>query len=100
MAASWWGPAGQDILRLLVGSATGIRPRKVGYHALSVPDRHHFIPIATRRFIADAHRLGCPVHIWTVDDPAEATELRARGANGILTNDPARLAAFGTRARG
>ena len=92
------GASREDILRLLVGSATGFRPRKVEYHALSVPSRHHFIPVATRRFIADAHRLGCPVHIWTVDDPAEAAELRARGANGILTNDPARLAQFGTHA--
>lgn len=91
------GASRKDILRLLVGAATGIRPRKVGYHALSVPVRHHVIPVATRRFIADAHTLGCPVHIWTVDDPAEAAELRARGANGILTNDPARLAVFGTR---
>jgi len=92
------GASRKDILRLMVGSATGFRPGKVEYHALSVPDRHHFIPVATRRFIADAHSLGCPVHIWTVDDPDEAAGLRARGANGILTNDPARLAAFGTRA--
>ena len=88
------GASRKDILRLLVGAATGTRPRQVAYHALSVPDRQHFIPVATRRFIADAHTLGCPVHIWTVDDPAEAAELRARGANGILTNDPARLAGF------
>ncbi|MEZ4413790.1 MAG: glycerophosphodiester phosphodiesterase family protein [Gemmatimonadales bacterium] len=94
------GASRKDILRLLVGSATGTRPRKVAYHALSVPDRHHFLPVATRRFIANAHALGCPVHIWTVDDPAEADELRARGANGILTNDPAKLAMFGTHARG
>jgi glycerophosphoryl diester phosphodiesterase len=93
------GASRKDILRLLIGSATGFRPRKVEYHALSVPNRHHFIPVATRRFIADAHRLGCPVHIWTVDDPAEAARLRARGANGILTNDPARLAAFGGSGR-
>lgn len=92
------GASRKDILRLLIGSATGTRPKKVAYHALSVPDRYHFLPVATRRFIADAHRLGCPVHIWTVDDPAEAAELRARGANGILTNDPARLAEFGTHA--
>jgi len=91
------GASRKDIFRLLLGSATGTRPKQVAYHALSVPDRHHFLPVATRRFIADAHHLGVPVHIWTVDDPAEAAELRARGANGILTNDPARLAAFGTR---
>lgn len=92
------GASRKDILRLMLGAATGTRPRRVSYHALSVPDRHHFLPVATRRFIDDAHTLGCPVHIWTVDDPAEASELRARGANGILTNDPARLARFGTRA--
>jgi len=90
------GASRKDILRLMLGAATGARPRRVAYHALSVPDRHHFLPVATRRFIADAHALGVPVHIWTVDDPAEAAELRDRGANGILTNDPARLAAFGT----
>jgi glycerophosphoryl diester phosphodiesterase len=90
------GASRKDILRLLLGSVSGVRPRKVDYHALSVPARHHVIPVATRQFIADAHLLGCPVHIWTVDDPAGATRLRARGANGILTNDPARLAAFGS----
>lgn len=89
------GASRKDILRLMLGAATGTRPKQVAYHALSVPDRHHFLPVATRRFIADAHTLGVPVHIWTVDDPAEAAALRGRGANGILTNDPARLAEFG-----
>lgn len=91
------GASRNDILRLVVGSAIGLPPRMVAYRALSVPERHHIIPVATRRFMADAHALGCPVHIWTVDDPAQAAALRARGANGILTNDPARLAVFGTR---
>lgn len=94
------GASRKDILRILVGAATGTRPKRVEYHALSVPDRHHFLPVATRRFIADAHHLGVPVHIWTVDDPADAAKLRERGANGILTNDPARLAEFGTQIRG
>jgi len=89
------GASRRDILRLLVGAVSGARPGKVGYQALSVPVRHRFIPIATRRFIADAHRLGCPVHIWTVDDPVEASRLRGQGANGILTNDPGRLRTFG-----
>ena len=87
----------KDILRLVLGTVTGTRPRTIGYHALSIPERHYLIPVATRRFIADAHRLGCPVHVWTVDDPASAAALRARGANGVLTHDPARLAAFGTQ---
>ena len=92
------GASRRDILRLLVSAATGARPNRVGYHALSVPARHHCIPVATRRFIADAHALVCPVHIWTVDEPVEAARLRKLGANGILTNHPAGLAAFGTHA--
>lgn len=89
------GASRKDILRLLAGSLIGARPRSVAYQALSVPPRHHVIPVATRRFIADAHQLGVPVHVWTVDDPAEVRALRGRGVNGVLTNDPARLAAFG-----
>jgi glycerophosphoryl diester phosphodiesterase len=94
------GASRKDILRLLLGTVTGTRPRRVSYHALSVPVRHHILPVATRRFIADAHTLGCPVHVWTVDDPAEAAALRGRGANGMLTNDPARLVAIGIQSRG
>jgi glycerophosphoryl diester phosphodiesterase len=90
------GASRRDILLLMLGAATGARPRRVAYQVLSVPDRHHLLPVATPRFIEAAHALGVPVHIWTVDDPAEAARLRARGANGILTNDPARLAQFGT----
>jgi len=92
------GASRKDILRLLIGSVTWSRPRRVAYRALSVPDRHHLIPVATRRFIADAHRLGCPVHIWTVDDPTDAARFRARGANGILTNNPGRLVGFQAQA--
>ena len=93
------GASGKDIFRLLLGTVTGRRRQTIGYHALSIPKRHFLIPVATRRFIADGHRLGCPVHVWTVDDAATAGTLRARGANGVLTNDPARLRDYGTQAK-
>lgn len=91
------GASSRDILRAVIRAGLHLRPRRLDYQALSVPVRHGAIPVATRRFMADAHALGVPVHIWTVDDPAEAARLRALGANGILTNDPARMAGFGTR---
>ncbi len=90
------GASRRDILHAVIRATLRIRARRVDYRALSVPVRHGAIPVATRRFIADAHALGAPVHIWTVDDPAEAARLRGLGANGILTNDPARLAGFGS----
>jgi len=89
------GASRKDILRGVIRAALRIRSRRVDCRAYSVPVRHGAIPVVTRRFIADAHAVGVPVHIWTVDDPTEAARLRALGANGILTNDPAGLARFG-----
>jgi glycerophosphoryl diester phosphodiesterase len=42
-------------------------------------------------FIAKCHSLGLRVDFWTIDDVTEATRLLELGADGIMTNDPARL---------
>ena len=44
-------------------------------------------------FIARCHQLGLRVDFWTVDDPAEARRLIALGADGIMTDDAARMTA-------
>ena len=61
------------------------RPR---YQLLSVPVRHRGLPVPTRGFVAAARQLGCPVHVWTVNDPATARRLWARGVAGVVTNEP------------
>jgi glycerophosphoryl diester phosphodiesterase len=58
------------------------------YRALSVPLRYRGLPVPTRLFVAAARRLGCPVHVWTVNDAATARRLWARGVAGIVTNVP------------
>jgi glycerophosphoryl diester phosphodiesterase len=63
------------------------------YRLLSVPVRHRGLPVPTRRFVAAARRLGCPVHVWTVNDPATARRLWARGVAGVVTNEAARIGA-------
>jgi glycerophosphoryl diester phosphodiesterase len=57
------------------------------------------IPVAQGRirfdrapFVAKCHSIGLRVDYWTVDDPDEAVRLIGLGADGIMTNDPARLA--------
>jgi glycerophosphoryl diester phosphodiesterase len=66
-------------------------PQRVPYRTLSVPERYRGLQIPTRRFVAAARGLGCPVHVWTVDDPAAARRLWAAGVAGIVTNFPGRI---------
>ena len=56
--------------------------------AFFVPPRYYRMPVPTPRFVAAARRLGCPVHVWTVNDPAAARALWARGIAGVVTNYP------------
>lgn len=68
-------------------------PGVVQYRMLSVPERHRGLRVPTRNFVAAARRLGCPVHVWTVNDPAVAQRLWALGVAGIVTNVPDRIRA-------
>src|SRR5262249_28787180 len=43
--------------------------------AAQVPPRQSGLRLVDRRFVAYAHRLGLQVHVWTIDDPTEMTEL-------------------------
>jgi glycerophosphoryl diester phosphodiesterase len=63
------------------------------YRLLSVPVRHRGLPVPTRAFVAAARRLGCPVHVWTVNDAATARRLWARGVAGVVTDVPDRVRA-------
>lgn len=42
----------------------------------------------SRAVVASAHRLGAPVLVWTVNDPAELIHFAALGVDGIVTDDP------------
>jgi glycerophosphoryl diester phosphodiesterase len=63
-------------------------PMGLPYQLLSVPVRHRGLPVPTRSFVAAARGLGCPVHVWTVNDAATALTLWGRGVAGIVTNLP------------
>jgi glycerophosphoryl diester phosphodiesterase len=78
----------EEISRLFWGTILGRVPASVGYRLLSVPERYRGISVPTRRLCAAARRLGCPVHVWTVDDAATARRLWSRGVAGIVTNLP------------
>ncbi len=82
------GACGSDIASLYRRAALRLGPRRVSYRLLSVPFRHRGITVPTRWFVSAARAVGCPVHVWTIDAPALARRLWARGVAGIVTNAP------------
>ena len=71
---------------------TGFPAPRARYRAYAVPDRFRDrIHVPTARFISAARRAGCPVHVWTVNDPERAGYLWGKGAAGVITNFPAEI---------
>ncbi|MGP5681818.1 glycerophosphodiester phosphodiesterase [Brachybacterium alimentarium] len=56
------------------------------YGALQVPEQHQGYQVVTEANVAAAHRAGCEVHVWTVDDPVTMHDLLVKGVDGIITN--------------
>lgn len=72
----------------------GIVPRLCrDFHcALAVPEDIQGVKIVTPRFVAAAHTLGCPVYVWTVNDPGQFQRLFSLGVDGIYTDIVSTLA--------
>ncbi len=82
------GASRRDILRLWLGATLGVAWAERDCLLYAVPERHRHLPVTTDGLLAAARRLGRPVHVWTVDDPADAERLWEHGVSGIITNDP------------
>jgi glycerophosphoryl diester phosphodiesterase len=83
----------RGIFRMWVASHLGIGLRGRD-RAYSVPERYRDrIPVPTRRFVRAARNAGCPVHVWTVNDPARARVFWSLGVAGIITNFPGLMVA-------
>lgn len=68
-----------------------IRRLLAPYGALQVPRSYRGIPVVTPRTVAAAHRAGCEVHVWTVDEIPAMKELLVMGVDGIISNRVDRL---------
>jgi glycerophosphoryl diester phosphodiesterase len=83
----------RGILGLWLASRVGLGLRGRD-RAYSVPDKYKDrLRVPTRRFVEAARRAGCPVHVWTVNDPVRARELWGLGVAGIITNFPGLMVA-------
>lgn len=99
--AGYEGPVGMGPLEVaaLRFFPAPMAARSVHGDAAQVPMAQGGVRFDTAGFVARAHRLGRVVHFWTIDSVVEAARLRDLGADGIVTNDPGRLAASLREAR-
>jgi len=59
-----------------------------GAVALQIPPRYGDTTLVDAASVAAAHRLGAEIHVWTINDPAEARRLLDLGCDGIMTDLP------------
>ena len=59
--------------------------------SIQVKSKFSFLPIMTTRVVRAAHRLGLPIHAWTVNDLADMRRVIALGVDGIITDFPGPL---------
>ncbi len=68
---------------------TGETPRLPdGAVALQIPPTFGDVTLVDVASVSAAHALGAEVHVWTINDPAEARRLLALGCDGIMTDVP------------
>ncbi len=56
--------------------------------ALQIPDEFAFINLADGKLLAAAEAGGLQVHVWTVNDPGQMSELLDAGVHAIITDRP------------
>ena len=82
------GPMGTLQLGL---AATGQAVEALDAPCAQVPPRYGDREIVTPDLVAEAHRRGVQVHVWTIDDTVEMRALLDLGVDGIMTDEPGRL---------
>ena len=89
-----------EIFAFWLGSRAGLsRWLPIDYDALQVPVRFAGLEVVNAAFVEAAHQNGLQVHVWTIDDVEQMRWLIELGVDGIMTDEPARLAEL-ARARG
>ena len=94
-AAGYPGPTGMgqaEVAKLALAPGPLWRAVHVQGSRAQVPVSAYGIRLARRGFVERCHRKGIAVDFWTVDDPALALRLVELGADGIMTDDPAKVA--------
>jgi glycerophosphoryl diester phosphodiesterase len=73
-------------LAYMIGSKTLLRKSLAGLDALQIPTSRGALRFDSEKFISAVKAFGVEVHYWTINDPEQAKTLRARGANGVVSD--------------
>jgi glycerophosphoryl diester phosphodiesterase len=92
------GAGTEDVVEVIRSAADGSPPATPAM-ALQIPLEFANRPLVTDALIAHAHRHGIQVHVWTINDEAQMNALLDLGVDGIVTDEPARLAGLIERRR-
>lgn len=82
-------PGSRTLKRYYAQAAIGAGPKQLPFQALCIPRFHYVIPLPVAGFARMMRAAGGPTHIWTINDPARATQLWRSGINGIISDHPA-----------
>ena len=69
------------------------------YRGYQVPEWAGTTRVVSPRFVADAHRAGLGVQVWTVDDEETARRLLDYGVDALITDRPDRIVPLVRRVR-
>ena len=86
------GLARSEIVRLRFVPTSLLDAAPLSGARAQVPVRAGVVRFDTPAFLAKCKALGIAVDYWTINDAAEASRLLKLGADGIMTDDPARIA--------
>jgi len=83
--------AEDEVIAVLLTPGLWGRKLPFGGDALQIPTGSGWVDLSSEGFIAKCHRLGYRVDYWTINDPDEAARLFDRGADGVISDDPAAI---------
>ena len=81
-----------DVVRLVFSPGPLIRFFPLAGIRAQIPTRSGALDLTSQRFLAKCRALQLCVDYWVVNDPEQAALLLARGADGIVTDDPRTIA--------
>ncbi|MDA0713406.1 MAG: hypothetical protein O2897_05420, partial [bacterium] len=78
-----------EIIKTIFMPESFLKEQYLGGKSIQIPVSWGPFPLDSENFIAKCHRLGLKVEYWTINSRQVAKKLQQRGADGIMSDDPA-----------